>query len=285
MEQDYYEINIGNWTNSIVEREKMQQRPSDSLIPLGNPTYYRTKAFSSYVGINNLINAADPIITLVTKLRRITMAPDIAILYQNICHEIKAFENKAETMGYRPPFIFAARYILCAFLDEFLAISLWPEMESKQYSLIEAFHKEMLQEERFFLILERSLQDPADNIDLLELIYLCLCLGYEGKYRSLERGHYELRKLRDHLYHIITQYRDEFSRSLFIGPAGPNYQATKQKNYLHLLPSAWLVSTIMVLLLLIVFGYFYTKLIAAAAPISHFLNTIAANSGYSEPTS
>lgn len=286
MEQEPYLINIENWANSIIELEEnhnYQSRTSDkehapnSSLVSTMPTYYRSKAFSSHIGINNLINAADPILTLITKLRRITIPPDINILHQNICHEIKAFENKAENLGYRSQLIIAARYVICALLDEQISLVLWPNKEWKQYSFVETFHKEQWEDDRFFIILDRSLQDAVSHLDLLELIYLCLRLGYEGKYRTIDKGHEALLNITDHLYMVIMQYRDEFSRGLLISLDHFNPIIARKKNYFHLLPPAWLTSTLMIFSLLIIFSIFYFKLIETASPISKFLTTLQTN--------
>ncbi len=289
MEQENYQMNIETLANSLMELEeygiesKNQPDPpaSNSVLPIALPTYYRSKAFSSNISINNLINASDPILTLVTKLRQIPAPPDANVLYLNLCHEIKAFENKAQTQGYRLQIIFAAKFVVCALLDELIAITLWPNLEWKKYSLIETFHKENWEHDQFYLILERGLQDAVAHIDLLELIYICLRLGYEGKFRSIERGHLELKSMIDHLYHVITQHREEFSRSLLIRLGDPSHQLSRQKNYFHLLPSAWLISTIMIVSLIIIFIFFYSKLIETASPIYQFINTFHSQEGES----
>ncbi|MBA2654561.1 MAG: DotU family type IV/VI secretion system protein [Gammaproteobacteria bacterium] len=285
MEREHSEMNIENWANSIVELEE-NSRPYDplpsaqisseqaALIPLTMPTYYRSKAFSSTIGINKLINAADPILTLVTKLRQITIPPEVTILHQNLCHEIKAFENKAQTLGYRSQLILAARFVICALVDELIAITLWPGMEWKKYNLVDTFHKDPWEDDRFFLILDRSLQDASGHLDLLELIFVSLRLGYEGKYRTIERGHLELRNITDNLYFVITQYREEFSRSLLISFETPSYHLLRKKHYFHLLPPTWIISAIMIVSLLIMFTFFYLKLIETASPIAELLSNL-----------
>jgi type VI secretion system protein ImpK len=284
MEHDY-EMNIESFASSIIELEEdfhLSQKDSKetdtenkALISLATPTYYRSKAFSTTVGINNLINAADPLLTLATKLRKITIPPDITVLHKNLCHEIKAFENKAQTLGYQPSLILAAKYVICALLDELIPLTLWPDLEWKKFSLINYFYKDLWGDDRFFLILERSLQDVAGNIDLLELLYLCLRLGYEGKYRGIGRGHLDLINLTDHVYNLISQYRDEFSRSLLISLDNPStHHLIRKKKYIHLLPPIWLTSTFMIASLLIVFIFLHMKLLEMASPISQFLNTL-----------
>lgn len=285
MEREYYEMNIENWANSIIELEDNYSHSDEPIsehsMPFNSsalvstmPTYYRSRAFSSHIGINNLINACDPIITLVTKLRRITIPPDTEMLYQNLCHEIKAFENKAQTLGYRSQLILASRYVICMLLDELITLTLWPDPESKKFSFTETFHKNMGEGDTFFKILDRSLLDPAGHIDLLELIYISLRLGFEGKYRGVERGHLELRNITDHLYNVINQYRDEFSRTLHIAVEQPTYFRMQKKNYFHLLPPAWMISTVMILSLLTIFIFLYLKMIEIATPVNEFINTL-----------
>jgi type VI secretion system protein ImpK len=281
-----YDTNIENWANSIIELEESNDHSQSfddtkisvenkvALVSLSMPTYYRSKAFSSHIGINSLINAADPILIVVTRLRKIMISPDLAILHQNICHEIKAFENKAQTLGYRSPLILAARYVLCALLDELIVITLQLDVQWKKYSLVETFYKDMWKEDRFFLILERSLQDTASHIDLLEFIYICLRLGYEGKYRGMERGHLEIRNITTHLYTAINQHYDESSRGLLISLEKRNYPHAKHKHYFHLLPSIWIISTLTTTILLVLFMFFYLTLTDVAEPITMFLNAL-----------
>ena len=49
---------------------------------------------------------------------------------------------------------------------------------------------------------------------MLELMYLCLSLGFEGKYRVLPRGMLELEAVRDSLYRQIRQMRGDVPREL-----------------------------------------------------------------------
>lgn len=281
MEKDY-ELKIENWANSIIELEEDDSIPAQiypeqnnqSLIPVNIPTYYRSKGLLNTVSINQLINAADSLLTLATMLRKISIPPDADVLHRNICHEVKAFENKAQTLGFPPSIILAAKFVICALLDELIAITLWPELTWEKYSLVANFQLDPPNEEKFFLILETSLQDAAENIDLLELIYICLRLGYEGRYRKLEKGHLELRNINDQLYYIISQHRDEFTRSLLVTLDHFNHHyPIKQKLYSHFTLPTWVLSVVMLLILSTTFSYFYFQLAEVAKPIDQFLSS------------
>lgn len=282
-ERASYEMNIENWAAGLMELEEASTLAEEipkttfngvkSQLPVATPSYYRSKAFTNTVGINKLITAADPMLTLATKLRKVKAPADPALLHQNLCHEIKAFENKAQTLGYNSQLVLAARYALCALLDELITLNLWEGVAWKPFLLIETFHKEVWDNDRFFLILERSLQDPAAHLDLLELMYVCLRFGYEGKYRGIERGHFELVQITDHLYHCIKHYRDEFSRNLLVAIETPTHHSFKE-SYFHLFPPTWLVSTLMIIFLMVTFCYLYLDLVETSLPITQFLNTL-----------
>jgi len=178
-------------------------------------SYYRSKIFTSEIGINPLIAAASPIFAIVEKLAKTRYISDISKLHQDLTHEIKAFENKIQTQGYRSQIILAARYVLCAWIDEVILNTEWGiDSEWDKRRLVNNLQESAAGNQQFFVLLDRCSQDPAIYIDLLELMYLCLILGLEGDYRYLERGHIQLSSLIDNLYQCIRQQRGDFSKNL-----------------------------------------------------------------------
>lgn len=231
--------------------------------------YYRSKLFASQTSDNKLLNAAMPLLAVASKLKTLTITPDLDQLFENLCHEIKAFENKLQNHNYHLHAILAARYALCAFIDEVILNSTWGNHgDWRSHNLLNAFQREAWGGERFFLILERSCEEPKLHIDLLELMYLCLSLGFEGKYRNLENGHHELAKTIDELYEIIHQHRGEFSKSLNI-----ELQSTPVKAKRWILP-LWLAVCLAIALLVTVYGEFNYLLNISASPIYQALNQL-----------
>ena len=53
--------------------------------------------------------------------------------------------------------------------------------------MVGTFHRETVGGDRFYDLLARLEQDPNTNIDLLEFLYMCLSLGFEGRLR-VENG-------------------------------------------------------------------------------------------------
>ncbi len=212
--------------------------------PIVEPgSLYQTQAFEVNVAINPLIAAGAPLLTVASQLREQSTAPNLYALHTKLCHEIKAFENKARSLHYHSTIILAARYFLCALIDETILTSTWGENSPwREQNLLRAFQRETWGGERFFVILERISEDPKPHLDLLELGYLCLSLGYEGKYRHKSRGHHELGQLIDKLYYLIRDERGEFSKQLLIAPAS---KVSHKKSRRPLL-SIWLAVGIVV---------------------------------------
>ncbi len=52
-----------------------------------------------------------------------------------------------------------------------------------------------------------SVEDPSRHIDLMELQYLCLALGFAGKYQVVDRGHSHLAEVQQDLYRKIRAHR------------------------------------------------------------------------------
>ena len=68
-------------------------------------------------------------------------------------------------------------------------------------------------------------------------MYLCLSLGFEGKYRVQARGMLELEGIRDALYRQIRQLRGDVPRELSPHWEGLNHQ---RRSLIRIVP-AWMV--------------------------------------------
>ncbi len=165
--------------------------------------------------LNPLVSAADTLIVVYGKVRQTPRHNNVAGLYQELTSEIRSFEVRARDNGVKPEIILAARYVLCSALDEAVLNTPWgSDSPWAQRTLLSAFHNETSGGEKFFLILDRMRQAPGENLMMLELMYLCLSLGFEGRYRLANRGRDALEQIKDELFRLIRQYRGEHERSL-----------------------------------------------------------------------
>lgn len=159
---------------------------------------------------NRLIDAANPLLGLVIRVRRLAVFHQVPALYQQVVDEIAAIDRELVEQGYERPTVVAYRYVLCAFIDEAVlgtdwgAHSVW-----SQQSLLSRFHNETWGGEKVFAILSRMEQEPERYRDMLAFIYLCLCLGFEGRYKVMTNGRDEYEQIIRGLHEQLLNLRDE----------------------------------------------------------------------------
>lgn len=153
-----------------------------------------------------LLEAASSILNWLVHINYLSCPEDIESLRTELIAEVKAFEQRAKFTGVPAMQVLAARYLLCSFIDEMILNSHWEKgfFWSRQ-SMLSHFHQETWGGERFFELLQRFKQNPAENLDLLLFIYAMLAMGFEGKYR-LSSGLAELKVKKQELYQLLKQH-------------------------------------------------------------------------------
>ncbi len=166
-------------------------------------------------GVNPLAAAASELLGEMVRLKQDFNGEDLAALNDRLAGQIRLFEQRALHAGCEASEVMAARYALCTALDEAVVTTPWGnESEWSRISLLSTFHSETFGGEKFFQLIERLSRNPVKHLSLLELMYLCLALGFEGKYRVLPRGMLELEAVRDALYRQIRQLRGDVPQEL-----------------------------------------------------------------------
>ncbi len=166
-------------------------------------------------GLNALESAAASLLALMTRLRTTISHSNPAALRNQVIEEIRAFESEARSLGIDSQKIQIARYVLCTALDDIVLNTPWGSTSQwSSQSLLAYFHNEVAGGQRFFALLDKLVEDPVRNRFLLELMYVCLCLGFEGRYRVMENGRRKLEEQRDRLYRTIRNQRGEAERDL-----------------------------------------------------------------------
>ncbi len=230
-------------------------------------------AFSTNLGLNPLVNAAATLIAVFEKTRSSLSHPNVGGLHQQLVSEIKTFESQAKEQGIKPEVVLAARYVLCTALDEAVLNTPWgAESAWTQRTLLSLFHNETAGGEKFFLILDRMRDTPAENLYMLELMYILLSLGFEGKYRVIHRGRDMLEQIRDELFRIIRNHRGEYERSLSPSWHGLGRIRNSLANYIPM----WVVASFAGVLLLVSYSGFRYWLYHTSEPVVQQLNDIAA---------
>lgn len=208
------------------------------------------------IAVNPLIALATDLLSHVNQLREQKTPPDFKQLHQNLAELVKIFENKTHARGYRSQVILAARYMLCALLDETVLTQPWGKKSPwVEHNLLNTFQRDAWDDERFFLLLERSAENPHVYIDVLELGYVCLSLGYQGQYRDTQNTD-ERTIILDNLYDLIRRIRGDFSSHSL----GCNTPTEASPKFQLRLPPLWVTVLATGLLLTAIFIPYRAKL-------------------------
>jgi type VI secretion system protein ImpK len=164
---------------------------------------------------NPILRHAYKLLAIVQQIRSLAQHPNPGALKEQLTAGIRDFENQIRKEGVATEKVIAARYVLCTVLDESAALTPWGSVGVwAKDTLLVRFHNETWGGEKVFVLLSRLAESPGTNLDLLELIYVCLGLGFEGRYRIIDNGRTQLETVRERLYHIIRQQRPEQDRRL-----------------------------------------------------------------------
>jgi type VI secretion system protein ImpK len=151
-------------------------------------------------GLNPLIEAANPILAAVAQIRHALRHPDPSGLRARLREQIDAFERNALAAGIDAAAMQTARFALCALLDDAAAATPWGRNWA---SLVGEIHGEANGADKFFSLLDQLLSQRARHVELLQFFYVCMALGFEGRYRSGEGGRQALAQTRTRLYEAI----------------------------------------------------------------------------------
>jgi type VI secretion system protein ImpK len=201
---------------------------------------------------------------LAAQLRGALSLVDVPGLRRHALDEIRRFEEQARSSGVQNEVVLAARYALCAGLDEAVLSTPWgAQSEWAQHPLLVALHREAWGGEKFFEMLDRISLDPARHIDLMELQYLCLAFGFAGKYQVSERGHERLAEVQRDLYRRIRDHRGAPDPELSLHWRG----LEDRRNPLVRYVPWWVVGAASLAILAITFTAYYANLASFAAPV------------------
>ncbi|NML13623.1 type IVB secretion system protein IcmH/DotU [Azohydromonas caseinilytica] len=249
------------------------QRPSLAATPAHAPRA-GVELQRLVAGVNPLLGAASVLLALVAQLRATGAHADPAGLRAQLLARVAEFEAQAVASGVPRPRISAARYLLCSFLDEVIAATPWGQ-SWEAHTLLSEFHEERWGGDKAFELLERLGEDPAANAEMLELFYVCLALGFEGRYRGQPDSRARLEAIAER---VLQEVRP--AARIPVAAARPlslHWQGVSapQRPGLHL-PPLWSVCVLAAALVLAVLLVWQQRLAAQAQPLLRELHALPA---------
>jgi type VI secretion system protein ImpK len=199
----------------------------------------------------NQINAmATTLFSLIGRIRNRAQHMEVDKLRDSVESEVRSFESKSLQVGIDAQDVKIARYAICATLDDVVLNTPWGSQSSwAQRSMVGTFQKETVGGDRFYDLLARLEKSPHQNIELLEFMYMCLSLGFEGRLRVEQNGSNRHIEIRGGLASVIRNQRGEVERDL-----SPHWKGLSiPHEVLSIWKPVWIISSAVAILLTVLF--------------------------------
>ena len=171
-----------------------------------------------------LLNAASDLLGILVTIPRQTEPKDVDRFRQNLLEGIADFRQNGIHLEYHPSIIEKSCFVLCAAFDEAILYTTWGDrVRWENHSLLSKVFSERNGGEVFFQILDKACQQPAKLVDFIELQYVMLMLGFQGRYR--DRDESLLHEIKSEVYNIVSDYRFESNLPI---PRTPSLPETKR---------------------------------------------------------
>ncbi|MGK0305130.1 MAG: type VI secretion system protein ImpK [Gammaproteobacteria bacterium] len=176
--------------------------------PNNVPEQVNLNASAQCDGENIILSCASDLVILASHIRSLEPSNSIEQLRRDIETLITKFDQQINQFNLGKEVGLTARYLICCLVDELVLSTPWgSDSVWSQQTLLSKYHNESSGGEKFFLIVNKLLEQPQRNIDLIELCYVCLSSGFCGKYRISKQGESELLQISQKLYAPIEQIR------------------------------------------------------------------------------
>ncbi|ATE61642.1 type VI secretion system protein TssL, long form [Thauera sinica] len=203
---------------------------------------------------NPLLQASIPLLRMLAEMPDNLPADHEAmpVFRKLLEQEVMTFQSLCDKASLRREHVITARYCLCTAVDEAASSTAWGASGVwAEYSLAQRFHQDVEGGRKFFLLIGRLAEQPQEHIDLLEVMYRILCMGFEGQYATESDGARKLEAVRHRLYTILHAAQGPVDPAL-----SPNLWAEADKLFkpLYSIP-VWVTASVLGLVVLAFFAW------------------------------
>ncbi len=206
---------------------------------------------------NPLVAAAANLLILFGRLRTGLVEMQAGPLIDHVTREIDDFERNALGAGIGGEDARDAKYALCATADDIVQNlpgadrGMWLE-----YSMIARFFGERSSGVGFFQKMDDAMKAPGQRYNLLELMLICLSLGFEGQYRSMPNGPVELSRIRMAIYETLRRVNPRPDDDIAVNWTAVPLGGKRRRGGVPI----WMVAGLGALMILALFATFSTLL-------------------------
>ncbi|MFJ4290953.1 type IVB secretion system protein IcmH/DotU [Cupriavidus sp. NPDC089707] len=208
-------------THSPVSKPKLR--------PVPPPKTFEQRLQEILAAKNPLEEAAYPLIRAYTEIPAELDHEAVPRLHELISEELRRFKELTERANLKREHILAVQYCLCTAIDEGVLQFDWGQGWWASNSLLVKFHQDSRGGEKFFQVLGRLVENPAENIDVIEVMFILLSMGFQGRYRNHPDGDRTLTAVRQRLYDILLKKLGPVPKEV-----SPNCKAAAPGRFHHL---------------------------------------------------
>jgi type VI secretion system protein ImpK len=132
-----------------------------------------------------LADLCGDLLAFALQLKRSTDPGDAEAMRMKVDEQFRALETKARQSDVPQEDVQQAKYAICAFIDEMILTSSWPLKESWADKPLQlSYFNDFSAGEEFYNKVDQLRGSKKNNV--LEVYYMCLALGFRGKYVDLQ---------------------------------------------------------------------------------------------------
>ncbi len=220
---------------------------------------------------NPLIDYAGELLSLGSQLMLAEKHTDVKSLRVECVRLLKNYEMELVGKQVNSSLIQSAGFCLCCFVDEAVLNTGWGGASDwSSSSLLSSFHNQTFGGEQFYTLLDKSIQYSATQYQLVELMYLCLTLGFKGKMRIEDHGDRRLENYRGKAYLAIKDQKKDVPSEL-----SPGWEDKLEKGHtLRTKVSLWTISSFVALFLVFIYLTFNHYINGYVSPVANNLSVL-----------
>ncbi len=139
------------------------------------------------VSKNDLVRFAGPVFDLILRVKSGAVEPSNK-LRPKIAQMLEDFEKRAERYRINHKIVRVSKFALAAFVDEVVLTNNFPLKDEWEKNPLQLeYFGEQLAGNKFFEKLESMLGQINQTADAVEIYYVCMLLGFKGKYAVYEQ--------------------------------------------------------------------------------------------------
>ncbi|MCY1231675.1 type IV/VI secretion system protein, DotU family [compost metagenome] len=220
--QQKYTLAAWDYFEQIAQRlaaaaiPKSQPKPLlASLQPLAHRSPQPDRLVAIQAARVPLLEASRPLLLALAHMPEQLDSENAGALHSDLTSQVTSFQSVCADALIRQEYIAGVSYTLCTALDEAAGMAareidtttganLWDERQ-----LAVQFHGDARGGENVFKLVAALTKNPAEHIDLLELLLIVVALGFEGLYRKATNGKRVLDDIRHTLFSTVRSCRGD----------------------------------------------------------------------------